>query len=128
MLYRGYNSKGLLLMESISSLIDAALRGNDDCIGCVLKPKRVHIYTWPLLCTTHHVYSPSPVVGSKVEVNCQSWRESTFNLEEAICDSLFPVNATDKEDKAGQVSGSSTPCGLFNELFGLLCLQLSPRL
>lgn len=48
----------------------------------------------------HCVYSPSPAVRSKLEVNCQSQRKSTFNLEEAIRGSLFPVNAMDKKDKA----------------------------
>lgn len=83
-------------MESISWLMDAMLGARwlhwlcPQASACICHPSY----------GAHCVYSPSPAVRSKLEGNCQSWRESTFNLEEAIHGGLFPVNAMDKEDKA----------------------------
>ena len=52
---RGYDAKGLLLMASISRLMDAMLRGYDDCIGCVLKPE--HAYVAPLIELTMFIHT-----------------------------------------------------------------------
>lgn len=116
-------TKGLLLMESISRLMDAGLGARWLHWLCVLKPK--HAYVASLMELT--VYSPSPAVRSKPELNCQSWRESTFNQEEAIRGSLFPVNANGREGQrwqatkhAGRVGGSNKLCGLFQWTVWLL--------
>lgn len=83
-------------MESISPLMDATLGARWLRWLCPQTPARIRRLSYG----AGRVYSPSPAVRSKPEVNCQSWRESTFNLEEAIRGSLFPVNAMDEEDKA----------------------------
>lgn len=73
----GSDTKGLLLMESISGLTDATLRSwwlHSLCpqAPCIRRPF--------LPVFVQHL----PLSLGKLEVNCHSWRESTFNLEEAI--------------------------------------------
>lgn len=85
--------------------IDGIHQTADDCqVGGIMIASVAFsclcMHLLPPLKGTLHVDSSFTVVRSKLEVNCQPWRESTFNLEQAIRGGLFLVNTTDGKDKA----------------------------
>ena len=97
MLNRGYNTKRSFI-NGIHQWADGCRVRGMMIASVVSSSLSTHMPPLFLELTVfiHHLL----LSGGKLEVNCQSERKSTFNLEEAIRVTLFPVNAMDKKDKA----------------------------